>query len=147
MLCRFGKLTKGEIGAIRIQRNESYVELSAACADRFLETIGPSRKLENAITVTRLDHPPPDRPRSDFRRRPEQATPKIITELDDVPAPPVVEAPQQQSTIEKDERRRRRKCLKNGDQPLTSPPCPQDTRREGVRQAEKEENEQKGQAA
>ena len=60
MLCRFGKLTKQEIGAIKIQRNESYVELSAASADRFVETIGPSRKLENSITVTRMDGPPTD---------------------------------------------------------------------------------------
>jgi ATP-dependent RNA helicase DeaD len=128
MLCRFGKLTKGEIGAIRIQRNESYVELSAACADRFLETIGPSRKLENAITVTRLDHPPPDRPRSDFRRRPEQATPKIITEPDDVPAPPVAEAPQQQSTIEKGRTKTPAEMPENGDQPLAKPPFARKTR-------------------
>lgn len=69
MMCRFGKLTKNEIGAIRIQRNESFVELSAASADRFLETIGPSRKLENSITVTRLDGPPPEADRGPPRAR------------------------------------------------------------------------------
>lgn len=68
MMCRFGKLTKNEIGAIRIQRNESFVELSAASADRFLETIGPSRKLENSITVTRVDGPPAETDRGPSRR-------------------------------------------------------------------------------
>ena len=58
MLCRFGKLTKEEVGAIKIQQKESHVELAAGCVDRFLETIGPSRKLENSIIVTRLDAPP-----------------------------------------------------------------------------------------
>ena len=72
MLCRFGKLTKQEIGAIKIQRNQSYVELSADCVDRFIETVGPSRKLENSITVTRLDGPPSDIESAPTRRTPDK---------------------------------------------------------------------------
>ena len=109
MLCRFGKLTKQEIGAIKIQKNDSYVELTAACVDRFVETIGPSRKLENSITVTRMDGPPTDlehaptrstpekrprdgkrdaRPRRDSRETPGASTsaPKDETKVD-IPAP------------------------------------------------------------
>jgi ATP-dependent RNA helicase DeaD len=76
MLCRFGKLTKVEIGAIKIQRNESHVELSADCVDRFLETIGPSRKLENSITVTRMDGPPKDEEYVPAPRKPRADKPR-----------------------------------------------------------------------
>ncbi len=100
MMCRFGKLTKGEIGAIKIQRNETFVELAAASADRFLETIGPSRKLENSITVTRLDQPPgePERkPRhraSDRKRSETRPAPKPETAAaPPAPAPAPAPAP------------------------------------------------------
>ncbi|MDE0810031.1 MAG: DEAD/DEAH box helicase, partial [Alphaproteobacteria bacterium] len=95
MLCRFGKLTKQEIGAIKIQRNESCVELSADCVDRFLETIGPSRKLENSITVTRMDGPPKDeerappprKPRADKPRTPAKVEGRAPARAEDRPAP------------------------------------------------------------
>lgn len=44
MLCRAGHITKQEIGAIKIQQNETHVELAGDCIDRFLEALGPSRK-------------------------------------------------------------------------------------------------------
>jgi ATP-dependent RNA helicase DeaD len=90
MMCRFGKLTKGEIGAIRIQRNESYVELTAASADRFLETIGPSRKLENSITVTRVDGPPAETEKAPPRRRADN--PRHDDKPPRAPRPPRTEA-------------------------------------------------------
>lgn len=94
MMCRFGKLTKNEIGAIRIQRNESFVELAGASADRFMETIGPSRKLENSITVTRLDGLPPEADRGPVRRRgdkprheePRAETPRAEESIPKTPA-------------------------------------------------------------
>lgn len=58
MLCRAGKLNKGEIGAIKIQENETYVELEPNCVDRFLAAVGPSRKVEKTVTVTRLNAMP-----------------------------------------------------------------------------------------
>ena len=58
MLCRAGHITKRDIGAIRIQPNETHVELSAACADQFLSAVGPSRKIEKSITVDRLHTEP-----------------------------------------------------------------------------------------
>ncbi|MDR6756625.1 ATP-dependent RNA helicase DeaD [Mycoplana sp. BE70] len=58
MLCRNGDLTKNEIGAIKMQQDETYVELSADVADAFLAKIGPKRLLEKGIRVTELDGTP-----------------------------------------------------------------------------------------
>lgn len=57
-LCRAGHITNKDIGAIRIQANESFVEIKAEAADLFLEALGPSAKLEKTISVSRLDEPP-----------------------------------------------------------------------------------------
>jgi len=57
-MCRAGGITKKEIGAIKIYQNESHVELEPGCVDRFLEAIGPSRKIEKTIDLTRLEGTP-----------------------------------------------------------------------------------------
>ena len=58
MLCRAGHITKTDIGAIRIHEDETHVELAPGCVDKFLESVGPSRKVEKTITVTRLNGVP-----------------------------------------------------------------------------------------
>jgi ATP-dependent RNA helicase DeaD len=58
MLCRAGDLEKRDIGAIRIQPSETYLELAAGCAEQFLKALGPSRMLEKTIKVIQLDGPP-----------------------------------------------------------------------------------------
>ena len=58
MLCRAGNITKREIGAIRIDQDESFVELAPGCVEQFLEGVGPNHRLEKTITVTRLDGAP-----------------------------------------------------------------------------------------
>ena len=58
MLCRAGNITKREIGAIKMQPEETFVQISADWADRFLAAIGPDRKLQNNIVVKRLDGTP-----------------------------------------------------------------------------------------
>lgn len=58
MLCRAGHLTKRDIGAIRIQPKETFVEISPDCIDRFLKALGPDPMLENNISVKRLDSAP-----------------------------------------------------------------------------------------
>ncbi len=58
MLCSAGGLTKRDIGAIRIQQTETYIELTAGSVDGFLQAIGPGRTLEKSITVTQLDAMP-----------------------------------------------------------------------------------------
>ncbi|MEN8194987.1 MAG: DEAD/DEAH box helicase [Pseudomonadota bacterium] len=74
MLCRAGNISKREIGAIRIDHYESLVELAPGCVEKFLEAVGPSRRLEKTITVTRLDGAPEelkgprDKPRANKKK-------------------------------------------------------------------------------
>jgi ATP-dependent RNA helicase DeaD len=58
MLCRTGDITKREIGAIRMQPEESFVQIAAASADRFFAAIGPDHKVQGNILVKRLDGQP-----------------------------------------------------------------------------------------
>ncbi|MCA1774404.1 MAG: DEAD/DEAH box helicase [Loktanella sp.] len=74
MICKAGDITKKEIGAIRIQDEATYVELSEAAVPGFLAAIGPDMRLENQAGLTALDGPPdlgrgarPERPASDNR--------------------------------------------------------------------------------
>ncbi|MEZ2222443.1 DEAD/DEAH box helicase [Rhizobium sp. RCC_161_2] len=55
MLCRNGNLTKRDIGAIKMQPEETFVEFSAEGAERFLTAIGPDKTLERGIRVKPLD--------------------------------------------------------------------------------------------
>ncbi|MDP6691141.1 MAG: DEAD/DEAH box helicase [Alphaproteobacteria bacterium] len=55
MLCRAGQTTKRDIGAIRIEQDETFVEFAPEAVDGFLEAVGPSRTVEKTITVSRLD--------------------------------------------------------------------------------------------
>ncbi|MEQ9170371.1 MAG: DEAD/DEAH box helicase [Rhodospirillales bacterium] len=55
MLCRAGHMTKREIGAIRIFNTETFVELSADSADRFVEELGSDMTMEKTIRVARVD--------------------------------------------------------------------------------------------
>ena len=59
MLCRVGHITKNEIGAIRVQDDETHVELAPGCVERFLEGVGPGYKVEKTIALARMDGPPP----------------------------------------------------------------------------------------
>ncbi|MBZ7920236.1 DEAD/DEAH box helicase [Ensifer adhaerens] len=54
MLCRHGKLTKRDIGAIRMQQEETFVEMTADGAERFLSAIGKDKMLEKGIRVKPL---------------------------------------------------------------------------------------------
>ncbi len=58
MLCGAGGLNKNDIGAIRIQGAETFVEISSGGVDNFVKAIGPHRKLEDTIGVKQLDQPP-----------------------------------------------------------------------------------------
>lgn len=58
MLCRIGRITKQEIGAIKMQAEETYVEIARDWVDRFVEAIGPKLALEKGIQVRQLDGMP-----------------------------------------------------------------------------------------
>ena len=53
-LCRAGGFTKNEIGAIKMQPDETFVEIAAAQADAFLKKLGKDGMMERGIKVTRL---------------------------------------------------------------------------------------------
>jgi ATP-dependent RNA helicase DeaD len=58
MICGAGHLTKGKIGDIRINQKDTHVQLIAECADGFFKAVGATGKIEDNITVTRLDKEP-----------------------------------------------------------------------------------------
>ncbi|PUB12770.1 ATP-dependent RNA helicase DeaD [Yoonia sediminilitoris] len=58
MICKAGGITKNEIGAIRIQPNETFVEISEPAVQGFLKSVGKDMKLENQATLTALGGPP-----------------------------------------------------------------------------------------
>ena len=58
MLCRAGDLTKDDIGAIRIQQDQSFVQIREVSVAGFLAAVGPGMTLEQGATLTRLNEPP-----------------------------------------------------------------------------------------
>lgn len=58
MLCRAGDITKGDIGAIRIQPGETFAEIREAQVEGFLKSIGSEMVLDDGTKVTRLATPP-----------------------------------------------------------------------------------------
>ncbi len=58
MLCRTTGISKREIGAIKMQPEETFVQIAADWADRFFEATGPHRKLQDNIKVRRIDGTP-----------------------------------------------------------------------------------------
>ncbi|MCJ8025305.1 DEAD/DEAH box helicase [Shinella yambaruensis] len=73
MLCRNGSITKNEIGAIKMQPEETYIELSADAADGFLGHLGPNSMLERGIRVTVLEGQPDLTPQP-YTRTPGEKT-------------------------------------------------------------------------
>ncbi len=71
MLCKAGDITKDDIGAIRVQKNVSFIEIRKASAAKFLKAIGPNLKVENNATLTQLEKPPAvaNTPRPSFSER------------------------------------------------------------------------------
>ncbi len=58
MLCTAGGLDKDDIGAIRVQDTESFVEIRQASARAFLDRLGPGGVIEEGVKVTPLDSAP-----------------------------------------------------------------------------------------
>jgi ATP-dependent RNA helicase DeaD len=103
MICKAGNITKTEIGAIRIQPDETFVEIAESAVSGFLAAIGPDLQLENQARISALDGAPqlgaggprtrkrdydsPREPRSDSR--PARSTPPPSTQQDLAPIAPV----------------------------------------------------------
>ncbi len=73
LICNAGGITKREIGSIRMQNSETFVQLDADHADSFFETLGPNRTLEKNITVTRLEGTPNTGGKPDRKPGPDKA--------------------------------------------------------------------------
>jgi len=58
LLCGASGLTKRDIGAIRMQSEETWVQMAAGKADAFLAAIGPEMTLEKGVVVKRLEDAP-----------------------------------------------------------------------------------------
>jgi len=58
MLCRVGNLGKNDIGAIRVQQSETFVEILATSVPGFLKSVGPKSKLEEGVYLKPLDAAP-----------------------------------------------------------------------------------------
>ena len=107
MLCRAGDLEKRDIGAIRIQPNETYLEIAADCAKQFLNALGPNRMLEKTIRVIQLDHPPGnlEKPRGRFSAQRKKSGPNRTGDPNRTSERPV---------IDKLERKKRKKIKGKG---------------------------------
>jgi ATP-dependent RNA helicase DeaD len=72
MLCKAGNLTKDDIGAIRVQTAQSFVEIRQASVKQFLTAIGKDRTVEQGAVLTQLDEAPDiaNSPRPAFKAKP-----------------------------------------------------------------------------
>jgi len=71
MLCKAGDITKDDIGAIRVQKNVSFIEIRKDSVEKFIKAIGPNLKVEDNATLTQLEKPPAaaNTPRPSFSDR------------------------------------------------------------------------------
>jgi len=81
MLCKAGGISRDDIGAIRIQQGETFVEMLASSEPGFLKTIGPAMVLEGGTAIRRLPNAPdaarsPRPPRDDSPRPPREYAPR-----------------------------------------------------------------------
>ncbi len=58
LLLRAGGLDKDEVGAIRVQKSETFVEITEAGATRFLTSLGDQGEVDEGLRARRLDGPP-----------------------------------------------------------------------------------------
>ncbi len=59
LICKAGKLTKKDLGAIRIHQDETQVEIAPDSFADFIQQIGPDAKLDKQIRVATIDGKPP----------------------------------------------------------------------------------------
>ena len=81
MVCNAGNITKDDIGAIRIQQSESFVEIRQESAAAFEAAVGPDGKLEDNIRLRKLDKAPdlsqsPREPRADYKGKKPSSGPR-----------------------------------------------------------------------
>jgi ATP-dependent RNA helicase DeaD len=58
MLCRVGNLTKRDIGAIKMQQTETFVEIHASAVDDFSAALGKAMMIEGKVRVKKIEGMP-----------------------------------------------------------------------------------------
>jgi ATP-dependent RNA helicase DeaD len=58
LLCRAGEITKREIGAIKMQPEETHVQIATDALEGFLAHLGPNKTMERGIRVAVIDGEP-----------------------------------------------------------------------------------------
>ena len=114
MLCKLGNITKDDIGAIRVQEDESFVEILSSSVSSFIASLGPAMAVDGGARVRRLDQTPdlsrPPRPayapkpaapasrasepRAEPRAEPRPAPPRAPAPAPERPAPVADAAPE-----------------------------------------------------
>ncbi|KAB7613989.1 DEAD/DEAH box helicase [Amylibacter sp. SFDW26] len=73
MICKAGGITKEDVGAIRVQQNETFIEIRKSSVDAFVKAMGPDLNVEAGATLIQLDKAPKitasPRPNSGGRHR------------------------------------------------------------------------------
>ncbi|MGJ8612108.1 MAG: DEAD/DEAH box helicase [Octadecabacter sp.] len=71
MICKMGNITKDDIGAIRIQPNESYIEVRESAVKTLTDALGGDMTLENGAPLTRVANAPSFErgPKKEFKPR------------------------------------------------------------------------------
>ncbi len=98
MLCKLGNLSRDDIGAIRIQPEESLIELRETAVLRFLAAVGPSMALEGGAALTQLSAPP------NFDKSPRKPAKKMRPYVaDDAPASSKGKKPRAADSIDRND--------------------------------------------
>ncbi len=58
MLCKLGKISREDVGAIRIQNDASLIELRQSAVERFLSAVGPGMVLEGGSKIVQMKGAP-----------------------------------------------------------------------------------------
>ena len=77
MICKAGNLSRDDIGAIRIQDTETFVEILKSSVDGFLKSIGSNKEIEPGAWLKQLDKTPNIKtsPREKFDRSDKHGKP------------------------------------------------------------------------
>ncbi|MCX7302234.1 MAG: DEAD/DEAH box helicase [Rhodobacterales bacterium] len=74
LICKAGGITKDEIGAIRIQSDETFIEISQPAVGAFVAQLGPDMTVGDGRRLRRMDGPPDlARPAPYAGRKPDRA--------------------------------------------------------------------------
>lgn len=58
LLCKAGHLTKSDIGAIKMQQEETFVEIAEDSFDNFMHAVGPNKTMERGMRVRVIEGTP-----------------------------------------------------------------------------------------